>query len=340
MLWTKELDDKLFKLQAEGKTISQIADIVGSTRSAVGQRMSRVRNNKVSYLYKSTSSTPSIPASEIHQPKKVPFVSTFVKKIFPPFIQPQITKTLWLYDSHFPYNIHVGPLLEFIKDYKPDILGFGGDNWSLDVISHHDSAKHPNRGFNTIGKDFYDEAADYREHIADFMRAAPKAKFVYILGNHEDWIARWCINHPQLKDPDIRSLLGTVGKNIEFIPFGGFYQIGNIHFTHGHQFGSQNPAKQAVERCTKTIVIGHHHGYKIWPAFSMTDALSKHLGILVPCYCGLAPAYLKGSPNGWMNGWMNGFFTASIKRSGKFSPHVQLVSQKGHFMNQMGKVYE
>lgn len=252
------------------------------------------------------------------------------------YLKKPITKVFSLFDSHYPYHINIQPLLKFIVDWNPDIFVFGGDNWSLDCISHWNEHTFKNIGLNNIMDAFNKEAVGFKEHVRLFRKAAPNAKFVYILGNHEDWLEQFCQSFPQVKKPSVKSVLEEVGEDIEFIPRGGFYRIGKMNFAHGDQFGTQNPAKQAVERCGETVVLGHHHCFKVWPRFSMVDDHNKYLGIQVPCYTGRSPKYGKGKPNNWQNG----FLTACIKPSGNFNHHAQLVSPKGHFITQQGVEYK
>lgn len=189
---------------------------------------------------------------------------------------------------------------------------------------------------DNVIKRFNDEAAAFKAHVGLFMEALPRTKFIYIEGNHENWLEQFTASFPQTTKPTLKTVLGEYSNRVEIIPQGGFYQIGKLYFAHGDQFKSQNPSKQAVERTNKSIVIGHHHTYKIWPDYSMVDEKDKHLGIQVPCYCGMAPEYGKGAPNSWMNG----FFSASIKKkSGNFSPFIQMVGPKGNFITQDGTEY-
>lgn len=182
------------------------------------------------------------------------------------------------------------------------------------------------------------EMAGFSSQVEKMMTVAPNAKFVYILGNHEDWLRQFCESFPQVHKPTIKSLMGDIAKKIYFINQGCFYKVGKLTFCHGDQMkGGMNPAKWAVEKCNANIVFGHFHCRKEWPNHSMIDAEDKHMGIQVPCYTTSAPHYGGGSPNQIQQG----FFTASIKKdSGKFSHHVQLVSPRGEFMSQMGKEYK
>lgn len=244
-------------------------------------------------------------------------------------------KVAALFDSHYPYNINIRPFLNFLKDYQPDIFIFGGDNWSLDCISHWNEQDFRNIGFDNVLEAYRKEREGFRAHVKEIVEACGEnCRFVYIHGNHEAWITQFCEKFPQVERQTIEDILKDF--RIEFIPQGGMYKIGKLNFAHGDQFGSQNPAKQAVERCHASVVFGHHHVFKVWPGFSMVSDEEKYLGIQVPCFTGRAPKYGKGMPNAWQNG----FFTATIKKSGNFSPHIWLVSPKGHFIDPYGKEYE
>lgn len=248
----------------------------------------------------------------------------------------KIKKVLALYDFHYPHHVDYKAFLKFAKDYKPDEFILGGDMWSLDCISHWNDANFKNVGFDNVRKTLHEEAEGFKKILDEFRKYMPKAKFTYILGNHEDWMKQFTNKYPQMDDMSVEGMLELKKKRINVIPFSGTYKVGEIYFKHGHEFGSENCAKQAVLRCKHTIVFGHHHNHIIWSDYSDIVSEERHLGILVPCFCGRAPEYAKGRPNRWMNG----FFYANIKKSGNFSCGVQLVSPKGHFLAQNGKEYK
>lgn len=249
-----------------------------------------------------------------------------------------VIKIAALFDSHYPETINLKPFLNFLKDFKPDVFIFGGDNWSLDCVSHHNKDKFASWGLNAIMDELNKQANGFAMQIQSIMSAAGASKYVYIIGNHEDWLQDFCFQFPQIHKPSIKSLLGHTAEKIEFLPCGSFYKIGKLTFCHGDQMrGGQNPAKYAVEAAKSSIVFGHYHTVKVWPSFSMVDAEDKNVGIQVPCYTSSAPSYGGGKPN-QIN---QGFFTACMdKASGKFSWHLQGVSPRGSFMSQLGKVYE
>ena len=329
-LWSPEEERLLKEGQDQGfKTKQLVAYLLqnGFSRSyASVENKTRIRQK---LEWKNKAPKDPEPKQDFYKAPKKFFASLFN-------IQPQIIKTAWLYDSHYPHNINLKPLLHFLKDFKPDIFGFGGDNRSLDCISHWNEEAFKNYGMDNVMAAFNKDSQGFKRQVAEFIQVMPNSKFVYILGNHEDWLEQFIQKFPQVKKPTVKSCLEEVGEKIEFVPRGGFYQIGKLHFAHGDQFGTSNPAKQAVERTGKNIVFGHFHSHKEWPHFSMIDETEKHQGIQVPCYAKLAPGYLKGRPHDWSNG----FFTACIKKSsGNFSPFVQKVSPEGNFITQDGREY-
>lgn len=341
--WSQDEVTKIQEFKAQGMTPTLI---VGQLKFYGYDRTYEAIENKLRADYKkayrkkksqapaSIKIEPPDPPRHIFE-KEVTAYKTYVLdlKQFPS----PIIKVFGLFDSHYPETIRTGPLLKFLHDYNPDLFILGGDNWSLDCVSHWNKDKFMNWGMDNIISELNKQAEGFAHQIRMFMAACPKAKFVYLLGNHEDWLHQFVQSFPQIRTETIKTLLGTVGLQLEFIPQGCFYQVGKLHFCHGDQIrGGQNPAKWAVEKCHANVVFGHFHTRKEWPDHSMVDSEDKRMGIQVPCYTTSAPDYGKGSPNQIQQG----FFTASIKKdSGKFSHHVQLVSPKGEFMTQMGVEY-
>mgnify|MGYP001594106101 CR=1 FL=1 len=248
----------------------------------------------------------------------------------------KLTKVLALYDSHYPFTINLKPFIQFASMYQPDIFLLGGDNWSLDCISHWNDADFKNVGFDNVQIQLQSEARGLQVQLDMFRTAMPHAKFVYILGNHEEWVKQFVAKYPQMNALTVESLLQLSKRRIQVIPFGKTYRIGELYFKHGHEFGTENPAKQAVIRSHHSIVIGHHHTFKVWADYSDVVDTERHVGMLVPCYCNRAPDYGRGRPNAWLNG----FFYASVKPSGKFSAGVQLVAPNGTFIAQDGRMFE
>ena len=219
----------------------------------------------------------------------------------------------------------------------------GGDNWDLGVISHWNEFKFSISGFENIKKRLHEEAEGLNDQLDSLRIAVGNAQIHYIAGNHEDWLRQFGQKFFQMSKEDLSvpNLLSLKKRRIDWITnhdggCGGYMKLGKIHFFHGDQFGSDNAPKQALVRTGKTCVFGHYHAYKVWPDFSMVDELDKHNAYQVPAMCKLAPGYLKGRPHEWQNGW----FTASVRKSGNFSAHIQLVSPEGEFADQFGRIWK
>lgn len=245
-----------------------------------------------------------------------------------------------VWDLHFPEQTNIGPLLEYLKDEKPNEFIAGGDWWDLDCISHWNQENFKNVGFNQIKKTLSEEKLKFENILCYFRHAMPKAKFTYIIGNHEDWLRQFALQYPQMRDFSLESLIDFKGLGITVCgasPSDSYYRVGKLWFCHGHQFGSQNPAKQALTYTHRSVVFGHWHSEITWSDFSNVDEYEKHIAYQVPCYCHMAPEYGKGRPNRWSNG----FFWANFKKSGNFCAGIQGVSPRnGTFITQGGVEYD
>lgn len=203
---------------------------------------------------------------------------------------------------------------------------------SFDCISHWNDDNFKNIGFDNVRIKLWEEARGFREQLEDIRLACPNSEIVYILGNHEDWVKQFANKYTQMQELSIETLLKPQELDIKVIPFGKFHRVGKLYICHGHQFGTENPAKQAVMRCHKSVAFGHHHGKIMWTDYSDIDEKDKHTGILVPCYSKTSPEYGKGRPNRWING----FLFATFDNSGYFYPGIQHVKPDGHFIDPFG----
>ena len=237
-----------------------------------------------------------------------------------------------LFDSHYPHTISLSPLLSYLSERQPETFVLGGDNLSFDCISHWNDENFKNIGFDNIRKKLHDEIEGFKKQLTLLRKAMPNAEFIYILGNHEAWLYQFSQKYPQMSDMKIGTLIEAEKFGITIIPQGGTYRAGKLYLCHGDQFGTENPAKQALTRTHKSVAMGHHHNQSMWSDFSDFNAKEKHIGIVVPCYAGLSPGYGKGRPNRWVNG----FLEVSIMKDGYFFPFIQHVKQDGTFISQDG----
>lgn len=247
-----------------------------------------------------------------------------------------IRRLIGLFDSHYPHTIPLNPLIKYLLDRPPHQFVLGGDNWSLDIISHWNDANFQNIGFNHVRETLRREANGFKKQLETLRHAMPKAEITYLIGNHEDWLAQFSNKYPQMNDLTLESLLGLSKLNIKLLKLGSYHKAGKLYLCHGDHFGSSNPAKQALERTHKSVAMGHHHNQIMWSDFSDIVAKEKHIGMVVPCYAGLAPGYGHGRPNRWVNG----FLEVSLMDNGYFFPFIQHVRQDGTFITQDGVLWD
>jgi hypothetical protein len=254
-----------------------------------------------------------------------------------------IKKSLSIGDLHYPHHIDLQPFIDYGRFVKPDYLNLMGDMLDLDTISHHNEKSFKNVGFDKIKKDFNKIIEDFRGILDMFRANFPKAKITFVPGNHEEWLCGFANDFPQL-DPRIdrtnssktlECLLSTKKLNIDVTPFGEAFNIGKLYFRHGHEYGSQFPAKQAVLHSHKNVAIWHHHTRQTYTTYSDIGS-DEYVGFAVPCYCTKAMKYGRGKPNRWTDGFLWG---SHKEGSGNFTAGIITTSHKGHFLTTSGEEY-
>ncbi len=250
-----------------------------------------------------------------------------------------MTKFVALYDAHWGWerkNGHKVPLhdikainsaLDFIRDFKPDVVILGGDILDCGVISHHNKGK-PG---HTEGLRLLADCQEARSAIIEPLEAsaAKGARFVYHKGNHEAWLDQLVEEVPALEGIiDVRALL-KLGKKWEVIPQGEASTLGKLTFIHGDQLsGGEHVAKNAVTMYERNVRFGHYHTTQSFTKTSPFDYKQAKTGVAVPCLCTKFPAYGKGKPNRWAQGFLFGYVD---EKSGMFNDYVVNVVN-GRFM--------
>ena len=102
-------------------------------------------------------------------------------------------------DVHVPFHdpIAVECALQVIRDEKPATIYLNGDIVDFYMVS--DFSKDPKRGISL--QEEVDQTVDFLDTV---RRAAPKARIVYIQGNHEDRLRRYLWKHSEIAS--LRSL--------------------------------------------------------------------------------------------------------------------------------------
>ena len=169
--------------------------------------------------------------------------------------------------QHAPFTPpdHQEWLLGQIAKFKPDIVVDCGDRFESAAASVH-----PDEHTHTL-EDEYRFAADFSARI---RKEAPKARLVWLLGNHDDNIQK---KDPRRVPKALRSLLhwnksawGDEFRRWEQVPYvkdeRGCFRIGQVVFYHGFAHSDNSDEGEALEMAMwlgghshRLFVRGHTH---------------------------------------------------------------------------------
>lgn len=260
-----------------------------------------------------------------------------------------MTPFLGLWDIHYGSDVRRGQrsqahdaklleaVLKFAQDYRPELVVLGGDQLNCAPISHWLKDKRRSQE----GGRWTEELKQFnREFLAPLERVLPrKAVKVWLDGNHEDWVEDLLDKHPELDDDDGSVLhhaqvLNLVDRGWKYLPQGGIYKAGHLHFIHGDTVsGGQHVAKQAVEQYDRNVRLGHHHTFQAFTRVAAADTRDRKTGIAVPCLGHLNPAFLENRPSRWTQGFLHGYINAD----GTFCDYVTIATGGAFTIN--GKTY-
>lgn len=183
-----------------------------------------------------------------------------------------------------------------------------GDFASMDSMSSHD----PNWTIKGQNKpSFKDDMLSFEEALRAFdegLDGHDAVKHV-TLGNHEDRIGRFVNNNPEVVEilfDKLYELFGNFGWS--YSPFGEFYFIGDVGFTHvplnqmGKPYGGVSSENTIARDSLHDVVYGHTHKRvdKTFPKIGHNHITIINLGCSLPD--GHIEDYAKHSVTGWSYG--------------------------------------
>ena len=203
-----------------------------------------------------------------------------------------------LFDIHVPFNIPLDPVMQFIQDFKPTEVVIGGDAHDWSAVSAWVADQSRALVGGTI-------AQNYAELVSVVLRplrkAAPQAKFIFLTGNHEDWLRK-----AKEADPNLSGyveLEKNLPKEIQIIPLNQAYHV-NEHLCYLHGlYTTKYHAFQTVHACHKSVLYGHTHDIQRYTDISPVDVSTFYTGASCGCLCTLNPSFMKNKPNRWVNGF-------------------------------------
>lgn len=223
----------------------------------------------------------------------------------------KITKGVFISDTHYPWNIDLDGVFAYIKDLQPDLIILGGDiidadgTYGVDSWSAKDVEE---RGIPAYNRD--------KEILLQLMKRldkiAPKAKYVYLEGNHEERYQRMFRRYPTLLEGKFKFQRDSVPTELvnrfTWIPYGdyeSYYKLGDTKFMHGTVYPDAHSKKMAYSYTPSKVVYGHVHDFQAYTIHSGDPTLPGRYAVTAGCLCGRLPDYKKGEPNKWTNGFVD-----------------------------------
>lgn len=225
-------------------------------------------------------------------------------------------RVLRLSDIHYPF--HDERALDAAINYgiklDPTILLLAGD-----IVDLLDFSKHPKLDRK---KHLADEMVIVAEQLEQFRQAFPKARIVWMEGNHEQRLKRYVMEKcPELAEVPGMELLGFVCRyggpeairGVEWVDDCRTVRTGNLAHLHGHEFrggGGVNPARWLYLRTGESAMVGHFHRTS---EHSEPNLSGKQIGAWsTGCLCTLNPDWMRKTK------WNHGFAFIDVNADGSF----------------------
>lgn len=172
-----------------------------------------------------------------------------------------VKKALIIPDCHIPYEDKraYDLMLAVAKDIKPDEIVIQGDYADFYAVNSHGKDAAVQNGV------LQDEIHEVVLRLSELNKLFPKAKKVYIEGNHEYRLARYINSRcPDLYGVvDIESVLELKILGYEFVPYGPnqkYHVMGSkLIARHEPLAGGKHVAQNTVEKAMHSVIFGHTH---------------------------------------------------------------------------------
>jgi predicted phosphodiesterase len=235
-------------------------------------------------------------------------------------------KAVLLPDIHYPDHDKkcMKAVISFVKDFRPDVLVFMGDQLTLDPVSFWNKGK---PGLNE-GLRLIDDYKGFEEEILNpLIKPIPKTEKVWIIGNHEDRARKFIQENPSVKgliEPE--EFLNLKERGFKIVPYGELYELGKLYVMHGEFYNKYHAAK-TVETFENSVMYAHTHNPQLYSKVVPRDTGRYHCAFCLGCLCNRSPEYKAGKANRWMHG----FGVVYLRPDGYFDPYMVYIN-KGQFI--------
>jgi predicted phosphodiesterase len=240
-------------------------------------------------------------------------------------------KIVALFDTHIPYHIPLGPVFEFIYDFKPNTIILGGDMHDFEPASHWIS----NQSIELDGKSLLQCYKQLQKCLFEpLFRVIPNnTKVIYLMGNHEDWV-RQTVNLNR-NGQGYWEVERNLPRRVTLIPFNTSYTAGpNLVYIHGI-YTNENHAKKTVGTFHNSVLYGHTHDRQEYTEVSPIDSKKLYKAASCGCLCQRNPNYLRNRPNRWVNGFS---YTYLDNKTGFFNDYFVYIIEGRFYVN--GRLYK
>lgn len=239
-------------------------------------------------------------------------------------------------DTHVPEHDEtaLSAFLQFCRDYKPHGYINLGDFVEMDAVN-----KWP--PMSAAPRRLVPELSAARDVLSRIDHALGKQCQYrrFIVGNHEDWLARYLISRvPELYDKlellnvqlTIDKLLDLCKFGFQVVPFNEVLRLGDLYFLHGYYTCKYHAAKH-LDIFGANIMYGHVHDVQSYSGISLKGL---HEAVSIGCLRKLQAPFLRGRPNNWMHA----FGVVEFRHDGTYTRYIPIIID-GRF-SFGGKLYD
>lgn len=235
-------------------------------------------------------------------------------------------KGVFLSDIHMPDNINLTPVLNYVKDLQPDIIILGGDIIDAKGMHGIESMR-----ADQIDQNWYERDKKlFKDFLSSLQQVAPKARYIYLEGNHEERYSRVMKKYPKVFKGRFNFIrdASPKGLNIKWIPYGtysSFFRLGDTIFLHGTVWPDIHAKKYALDHTPYKAIYGHLHHFQSYTTRKSLATMTPRYAVTAGCLSHTMPEWKKGAPNQWVNG-----FISFVYDGKSVLPQVHLI-EKGKF---------
>lgn len=141
----------------------------------------------------------------------------------------------------------------------------------------------------------------------DWKEKIYRPEIIYIMGNHEDRVARYVENHAHMEGHiDFVNDVGLTESGFTVVPYGEIIERDGINFAHcildaaGKSPAGKYAIQRVAEMCSKPTIIGHLHRHEVANTKRHGAGLMQILSC--GCYFEGEPSYAKNANNSYYRG--------------------------------------